>query len=115
MPIITANATKSRRAPSRSNPSGSSRASCSLKERTENTSLDDSTNVSAGAAVIARSSASLSSETMMCEWPANLGFATLIFMDRSIFTSPSPGTRVPLISNSRPRGRELRLSSLVAA
>ena len=71
---------------------------------------DDSTNVLAGAAVMASSSASLSSDTIRCEWSLKSGFLTRVFMLRRIFTSPSPGTRVPLISNSSPFGSALRLS-----
>ena len=96
-------------------PGGRSFSSDALNARTLNTSFDDSTKTSAGAAVIASSNASESSDTIKCECPSNLGFRTRVFMERRIFTSPSPGTRVPLISKSKPFGSALRLSSRVAA
>ena len=101
MPIITANATKSRRAlesiPAEALPELSLKGGQRIRFGRWHECVH-------GAAVIARSSASLSSETMMCV-AANLGSPPSSSWT-GVSSPPSPG-RVPLISNSRPRGREL--------
>ena len=50
------------------------------------------------------------SDTMRWEWPLNSGLASRVFMLRSIFTSPSPGTRVPLIRGLHSSSSQLNLS-----